>query len=132
MALSEFELRSKVMKVDESHGLVLGFAIITSQDGQEYFDCQGDAITDEAMLEAATDFAKSMAGDDMHRGPDGEVVFMFPLTSEIAKAFDIQCPRTGLMIGMRPSPEVLKKFRDGEYTGFSIGGERIDEDVVEW
>ena len=118
--------------MDEGHGLVLGFAIITSESGREYFDSQGDAITDEAMLEAACDFAKNMAGDDMHRGPDGEVVFMFPLTEEIAKAFEIECPRMGLMIGMRPSPEVLKKFKSGEYTGFSIGGVRIEENVVEW
>jgi len=60
------------------------------------------------------------------------VVFLFPLTSELAKAFEIKTERTGVMVGIKPSPEVLAKFESGEYTGFSIGGERLDEEVVEW
>jgi hypothetical protein len=68
----------------------------------------------------------------MHKGdPIGTMVFAFPLTTDIAKAFDITTPRTGLMIGMKPSAEVLAKFKSGEYTGFSIGGKRVEEEVVE-
>jgi len=28
---------------------------------------------------------------------------------------------------VKPSPSVLAKFASGEYTGFSIGGERIND-----
>lgn len=84
------------------------------------------------MLEAAADFMEhSRVHGEMHQSRDsGPVVFAFPLTEEIAKIFDIETPRTGLLVAVRPSPEVLEKFRSGEYTGFSIGGRRLeDEDV---
>jgi hypothetical protein len=49
-------------------------------------------------------------------------VFAFPLTTEIAKSLGITTKQTGLLIAMRPSESVLSKFKDGTYTGFSIGG----------
>ena len=55
------------------------------------------------------------------------------MTSEIAKAFGIITKNTGLMIGIKPADQkTLEKFKNGTYTGFSIGGRRgIDEDVEE-
>lgn len=129
----EFEQRYKVAKVDEKLGLVIGFGIVCREDGVDYFDTQGDNIPEDSMLEASMDFMqKSRAAHDMHDGQSmGQVVFAFPLTTEIAEALDITTKRTGLLIGMKPSAEVLEKFRSGEYTGFSIGGRRIEEEVVE-
>lgn len=121
-----------VVKVDEGLGLVFGFAIICKRDGKDYFDVQDDHIPEAAMLEAATDFMlHSRVSKDMHvGGADGTVVFAFPLTSDIAKALEIESKQTGLLIAMKPSADVLGKFRDGTYTGFSIGGQRVkDEDV---
>jgi hypothetical protein len=44
---------------------------------------------------------------------------------------DITVKQTGLLVAMKPSPEVMKKFESGEYTGFSIGGRRIvDQEVI--
>lgn len=135
-----FETRAQVLKVDDSLGLVFGWGLITSEGDQPYFDTQGDHITDEAMLEAVTDFMlKSRIAADMHPEReedgsvrrDGDVVFAFPLTADVAKAFGIETDRTGLLVAVKPSPEVLGKFRDGTYTGFSIGGRRIAEEVVE-
>lgn len=128
-----FQTQVKVSKVSEELGLVFGFGMICKQAGEEYFDTQGDAIPEASMLEAATDFMlHSGEAREMHEeGSIGQVVFAFPLTTEIAKAFDITTPRTGLMIAMRPTPDVLAKFKSGEYTGFSIGGRRIEEEVVE-
>lgn len=84
------------------------------------------------MLEAAADFAQnSRVAKDMHQGEQvGDVVFTFPLTTELAKAFDIQTPRTGLMIAMKPPADILAKFASGEYTGFSIGGSGTQEAVA--
>lgn len=129
----------KFVKVDEKLGLVLGFAIICKKNGKEYFDVQGDHIPEDSMLKAATDFMihSRMAGEMHDRDENnevdeaGQVVFAFPLTTEIAKAFNIETPRTGLMIAMKPNDEaMLEKFRNGDFTGFSIGGDRLeDEDV---
>ena len=131
MSADSFETRGKICKVDSELGLVFGFGVVISEQGVDYYDVQGDHATEGGLLEAAVDFAKNMATTDMHVREDGEAVFIFPLTDEIAKAFEIECPRRGLMLAMQPSPEVLAKFKSGEYTGFSIGGERIDETVVE-
>lgn len=124
----------KVVKVDDSLGLVMGYAIICKEGGEPYFDTQGDHITEEAMLEAAVDFmANARVAKEMHEGDQkGTVIFAWPMTEEIAKAFGLQVEKTGLMIAMRPdSDEMLKKFRDGDYTGFSIGGVCHEHEEVE-
>jgi hypothetical protein len=86
------------------------------------------------MLKAALDFMEnSQVAKEMHSGEEkGTVVFAWPLTTDIAKAFGIKTSTTGLMIAVRPhDDEMLAKFKSGELTGFSIGGRRIiDEDVV--
>lgn len=122
-----------VLKVDADLGLVIGFAIVCTENGEPYYDMQDDHIPDDAMLKAATNFmVNSRTVNEMHDGEDaGVVVFAWPLTEDIAKAMGLETSRTGLMIAMKPSSsEVLDKFRSGEYTGFSIGGVRIcDEEV---
>lgn len=116
---------TSILKVDESLGLVFGFAIVCKEDGEAHFDLQGDHIPDSVMLEGSFDFAQnSRVAKEMHTGDQiGDITFMFPLTSDIAASLDIVTKRTGLLIAMRPdSPEVLQKFVSEEYTGFSIGG----------
>jgi len=125
---------NEIIKVDSDLGLVLGFAIVCKVDGEEYFDVQGDHIPEDAMLKASTDFMiHSRVGKEMHTGEQtGNVVFAFPLTEDIANAFGIVTKKTGLMIAMRPdSDATLEKFKSGEYTGFSIGGVRLKDEVVD-
>ena len=120
---------SAILKVDDSLGLVFGFAIVCKADGEDYFDLQGDHIPESVMLTGSFDFAKnSRVAKEMHKGDQiGDITFMFPLTSDIADSLGIVTKHTGLLIAMKPdSPEVLKKFADGEYTGFSIGGNAIN------
>jgi len=116
---------TKVLKVDEGLGLVFGWGMIcTDADGQ-YLDADDEGVSTTEMLKAVTDFSAQAVSptDDAHdEVPDGTVVFSFPLTKEIAEQFDIDCPVEGWMVAVRPSPEVLKKFADGTYTGFSVGG----------
>src|SRR5262249_19046648 len=123
-------------KVESEHGLALGWAIVCKtfdpQSGklEKYFDLQDHHVPDDVMLRTALAFAKNFrVSGEMHLlGPDGkklakgETVFLFPLTEQIAKDFEITTKRTGLMIGSLPSPDVLAKIKDGTYTGFSIGG----------
>lgn len=144
-----FSREATFLKVEESLGLILGFAIVCEVDGEPYFDLgevqeDGSVIRDhvlpEAMLKAATDFMKnSRLATIMHERDEddlpvkgGDVVFAFPMTAEIAAALDITTKRTGLMIAMKPdNPEDLAKARDGVYRGFSIGGARIRDEAVE-
>ncbi len=128
-----FELRAEVLKVDESLGLVMGHAIICNKDGDPYFDLQGDHIPEESMLSAALDFMEhSQVAREMHSGDQaGTVVFAWPMTADIAKAFRIVTDTTGLMIAMRPQEDMLAKFKSGELTGFSIGGLRLDDEEVD-
>jgi Putative phage serine protease XkdF len=131
-------LKADVAKVDESLGLVFGWGIVCKVDGEPYFDLQGDHIPEDAMLKATSDFMLSsrISGDlhvrDEAGAPvqDGDVVFSFPLTSDTAKAMGISCDRTGWMVAIKPSAEVLGKYISGEYTGFSIGGQRVDDEYV--
>lgn len=124
-----------VAKVDSSLGLVLGWAIISKVDGEPYFDLQGDYIPEDVMLEASTEFMEnSRAAKAMHSGPDrGSILFAFPMTEDIAKAYGIDTGgKFGLMVAAKFDKEVLAKFGSGEYTGFSIGGfynfEEIDDE----
>lgn len=124
--------KAEVVKVDSELGLVFGFGIVCKIDGEPYYDLQGDHIPEDAMLKAATDFmAHSRAAKEMHAGDQvGDVIFAFPLTQEIADVMSITTKYTGWLVAMKPSPEVLAKFKSGEYTGFSIGGKRLQDELV--
>lgn len=114
-----------IAKVSDELGLVFGWAIISKLNGQDYYDTQGDFIPEDVMLTAASDYMQNGAvAKEMHVGGEkGKVVFAWPMTADIAKAMGISANQTGLMIGMKPNnPEMLKKFKDGTYSGFSIGG----------
>lgn len=146
--MSEFVHNVEFLKVDENHGLILGFAIVCKVDGEPYYDLGEplpdggriqDHIPEDAMVKAAVDFMEnSRIAGRMHERDEngkpvqrGRVVFAFPLTSDVAEHLDITTKRTGLLVAIKPdSPEELAKARRGEYRGFSIGGRRItDEDA---
>jgi hypothetical protein len=134
----------KIAKVDESLGIVFGWAVICKVAGQDYYDWNIDHggvhkgnlipehITEPAMLKSAAAFKGSdRPGNEMHEGEDvGKFLFAFPLTTDIAKAMGIACAKTGLMVGYQAPPAVLAKFKSGAYTGFSIEGVR-GADAVE-
>lgn len=127
-------LYAEVQKVDETLGLVMGWAIVCKENGVEHFDLQDDHIPEDAMLKAALDFMEnSQVAKEMHSGDKaGAVVFAFPLTEDVAKAFGILSHKSGLMIAMRPeSDAMLEKFRTGEFTGFSIGGLRLEDEEID-
>lgn len=124
---------AEVLKVDDSLGLVLGWAIVCKKDGADYWDLQDDHIPESSMLSAAVDFMQnSRMAKEMHGGESaGSVLFAFPMTEDIAKAFGIETKTTGLMIAMKPDDDaMLAKFRDGTLTGFSIGGSRLDDEEI--
>lgn len=122
-----------VLKVDESLGLVFGWAMISKIDGTDYVDTQGDHIPEAVMLSAAAEFMQgARIAKEMHSGAAaGSVVFAFPMTTDIAKSLDISTRTTGLLIAMKPNDEsILEKYRSGYYSGFSIGGVGAREEIA--
>lgn len=133
---------NEVLSVDAEHGLVIGFAIVSTVDGEPYYDLNVDQegvhkgekvpenIPDSAVLDAYVDVRKvgtDLPGNVMHSGPDSGVYYdLFPLTKEIADALDITTKRTGLLCVYKPEQEVLAKFKNGTFTGFSIEGGRVE------
>lgn len=136
---------AEFVKVGTDLGLVFGFAAVCTEDGKPYFDkgsmlsAYPEHLPEEAMLKASAELmqgervttdmhARDAAGDPV---TDGSVVFAFPLTAEIAKRLGIVTKRTGLLVGLKPSPEVYAKFKDGDRMGFSIGGQYLELEEVE-
>jgi cation transport regulator ChaB len=116
---------SEVCKVDESLGLVFGYAMVSKIDGEPHFDLQGHHIPEATVVRVLAKFMEDGAiAKEMHSGePVGKYVFAFPLTTDIADSLDILPMQTGAIVAMKPdNPDILKKFANGEYTGFSIGG----------
>lgn len=130
----------RVAKIDKRLGLVFGWAVVCKVKGEDYYDLNVDFvgphagervpehIPEDVMAKAALDITKNgtMPGNEMHEGPDrGHYPFLFPLTTDIAKAMGITTEKTGLMCAFAPPPDILAKFESGEYTGFSIEGKRL-------
>lgn len=145
---------NEVLNVDTEHGLVFGYAIVckvlneTTGEFEDYYDLNVDTegvhkgkrvpehITEDCMFKAAVDIAETgvqLAGNDMHAGPDvGSYYFKFPVTEEMAKSLDWKVKKTGLVVGYHPGDEdVLAKFKNGTYTGFSIEGARVESEELE-
>ena len=119
---------------DGELGLIFGWAIISTENGKPYYDTQGDYIPDDSMLRAAAEFMESKRTMKvMHNGKKvGTVVFAWPVTQEIAQAMGLKTKCTGLMVAVKPdSPRVLERFKNKQYTGFSIGGNRLEDEDVE-
>lgn len=134
--MTKFQTDATILKVSTEMGLIFGWAMIckVADENGDFYDSDGDHFEEQAMLEAVTEFAKSeRVACDMHARDgnsqpvqDGVIIHHFPLTSEIAKALGIVTPYSGLLIAMAPSPELLEKAKNGEFTGFSIGGEYLE------
>ena len=122
----EITATAKLAKLNDELGLAFFWAFTsTNPDGTDHFDLQGDTI-DTDFIKAAMDFMLDGGGavDEMHDGEatDGRVVFAFPMTPDIAKAFGVVTKQSGLMIAIKATDEQLAKLKDGTYTGVSIAG----------
>lgn len=125
-----FEMRARVSKLDDSLGLVFGYAFSSSLDGGKtpHVDYQDDAI-DPDFLKTVTEFIEAGGKTDVNHNfaDDGKIVFAWPLTPEINEAMGIKSDVVGLAVAVKPSPETYKRFQSGELTGFSIAGFGIRE-----
>lgn len=137
-----------LLKVDDSLGVVFGYAIVCRElvDGEwvDHYDTQGHHIPESEMLKASIEFAQQQstalakaASKDMHEGDDIQsVVQMIAVTEELAKALNWDIQKTGLVIALKPTPEVLQLYKNDPAsapdfrTGFSIGGTGVLTEVA--
>lgn len=121
---SDHELRliCELVKTDASRRLVFGFAVVCKEDGKPYRDSDGSHIPEGVMFDGALDWAHGVKpADAMHDGKEiGSHPFLFPLTTEVAKALGIETKRTGLLVGQQVDLETFKRFESGELKGFSV------------
>jgi hypothetical protein len=135
---TQIQRTAELLKVDRRLGIAFGFAIVCKEvDGegkaQDYYDLHGDHVSEEELMKAATEFAKAeRIGKAQHEGDKvADVLFIFPLTEDIAKGLGVTAPRYGLIIGFRPhNAQVLDDIEKGVYRGFSFGGEGVRQEVA--
>jgi hypothetical protein len=125
-----FETFFKAEAVSPELGCVFGFAIVCKKGGADYVDVQGNHVPEGPMLQAVDEFMKGerMASEQHARMNAGEVRYSFPLTTEIGAALGIACDRSGWLVGVACDDQLLKRFKAGELTGFSVGGHHIEID----
>lgn len=124
-------LDCKVVKTDKRLGVCIGWSVISTIDGEPYFDRQSDHIPDSVAAEAFLKFAE---GDRImkldHSGSArGKVVWMFPLDRDTQTSLGLTSNVTGVIIGVRPDdPSILDRFGK-DLHGFSIGGSGTIEEL---
>lgn len=123
----EYSLTAKVAKLDESLGVVFGYAVASTVDGgrSPHIDLQGDAVVGgDELIKVALGFAEAGAQSDVMHDciKDGWVPFVMPLNAETKRAFQLTGDVEGIAIGMKPSTETFKRFQSGELAAFSIYG----------
>lgn len=126
----------EVCKVDNSRRLVFGWAQICTKNGEEYYDTDNQHFPEDVTLgddqSGWVNFMmQSRIHKAMHDGSEvGDVVFAFPAFDDVMKSLGFEpSDKTGIITGVYvKDDDTLKKFHDGDYTGFSIGGSAAFED----
>lgn len=120
-----------IFKADADNRIIYGWASVISKNGEAVIDTQGDIIEAPVLVKAVTDFMMdAREAHVMHEGQNhGVVVHSFPLVGDIAKSLGIQCDREGWIVGLKVSPEIMKRVDSGELQAFSIGGAAVREKV---
>ena len=117
--------------VGDELGVAFGYGIVCKENGEDYFDLQGDHIAEDVMLKASIEFMdKAQMMGTSHKVMDVGKAWVFPMTTEIAKALGITVKKTGMLVAVKPNEDVLKQIREGTFKGFSIGGSIIESEIV--
>ena len=129
---TEMKSYGEITKLDDDERIVYGYASVVTHKGKLIVDRQGDMIEPGTMEKAATEFMLGARnGMTMHKGePTTTIVHSMPFTKEIQDAFGITSDYEGWMIAVKVhDEETWARVKAGEFTGFSIGGQAISEEV---
>ena len=122
-----------IVKIDEEHRIIYGWASVTTNKGEYVVDRQGDVIKTETLHKAVNEFMKGVrVGKLMHMGEQvGQIVHSFPITKEICSALGIQSDKEGWITGYFVEDDNLwADVKSGKYASFSIGGRAIKEEYI--
>jgi cation transport regulator ChaB len=125
-------MAGNIFKFDEEQGIVYGWASVVTEKGKPVYDLDGDMIPVPELVNAVNEFMlNERVGKVMHSGEQaGTILHSFLLTDDISAALGVQVDREGWIVGYKvDDPEILAKVKDGTFTGFSIGGRAIQEEV---
>tara|TARA_R110000737_G_C14173221_1_gene411868 strand:- start:100 stop:501 length:402 start_codon:yes stop_codon:yes gene_type:complete len=128
----EAKSHGSILKVDDEERMVYGYASVVTHKGELIVDRQGDMIEPETMEKAATEFMLGARnGLTMHKGePTTTIVHSMPFTKAIQDAYGMTSDYEGWMIAVKVhDDETWARVKSGEFTGFSIGGQAISEEV---
>ncbi len=117
--------RGRIVKVDEARKICYGWANVITEGGAQVVDTQDDGISPGEMVRFTTEFMMDQRiGKTNHAGePTHMVVHSMPLTYELAKAFGIETPDEGWLVGVYIHDQnTLAAVQAGELAAFSIGG----------
>lgn len=127
--LADQRLAQSVLKVDEEHQMVFGWANVAMMNENEpVIDLQNDTIDGPTLEHAAYDYVRRYrVVNDMHHGPAvGDLVESFVLTPEKLKAMGLKrdgAPAVGMWVGYKLDDSEWAAFKRGERPMFSIEGE---------
>lgn len=127
-----------IAKTIPSERLVVGWASIVRQNGQDVIDEQGDIIPPEVLEKAAIDFSLYVrkAGEQHQRLEGiGRLVWSLVTTDEMVKALfpaaHAGAIPVGWIVGFKIDDEnTWAKVQNGELSAFSIGGTGVREPVA--
>ncbi len=128
-----------VAKVDQSMRLVFGWGSVCQKRNEageleQYYDTDNQAFPEDVTIKGWCEFMGDVrVHKAMHDGePVGEVIFAFPVTDEIFKSLGLEVgSQTGVIVAVKVNDDnVLEKFHNKTYKGFSIGGSATFEDVA--
>lgn len=106
--------------------------MVCTKQGEPYYDTDNEHFPEDVATDAWIEFMRSdRTHKAMHAGVAvGDVVFAFPMTTDIAASFGFNdLPQTGIIAAVYVSDDdTLSKFKSGEYKSFSIGGGAEFED----
>jgi hypothetical protein len=119
----------EIIKVDEEHRVVYGWANVITEKGQPVIDTQGDVIDAHELLNATTEYMKGarIAKLNHSGGQIGEVLHSFPMTFDIAKSLGIETNgREGWITGMFiHKDDIWERVKKRELKSFSIGARAV-------
>ena len=126
----------KVLKFDAERQYVFGWASVAiTKDGHQVEDLQGDLIDVDDLEQAAYDFARDYRSTGvMHQGDVvGQMIESFMVTPDKLEAMGLppDALPQGHWVGFHiPDAEIFGKIRDGSFSGFSIQGDAVREEVA--
>lgn len=124
---------AKAESTDAALGCVFGYAVVSTVDGKDYTDTQGEVVPLDVVAKAVAEHEGQIACKAQHEGAQvGRIVFAMPVGLGDGDLVS-KSGKTGLYIGAKFDEDTLAKFESGEFTGFSIAGSgvTVEEDYAE-